>query len=222
MVAVAASVVIHVLLMALVSFPGPGAVDASRDSGVLRQVELPPRVRVPSSPEPIERPPAPEARPVDVDETPVEAGGTPVPTPAPGPTPDPPEISPAGPGDRPSIARADIPPLMEAPDQLRERLRRSYPDRLQRLRRGGVVELEFFIDRKGDVDRVDVTESSGHSDLDRAAVDITGEVTFLPAMIRDRPVGIWVRQRICFIIVDEREEKPTPEECERRVAVSGE
>lgn len=215
-----ASVAVHAVLVALVSFPRPEAREASPGPEAFRHVDLPPRVRVPPSPAPIPRPPAPKAREVDVDE-PVRAAARPVPAPPAGPAPRPPSVSPVSFDDRPSLADADVPPLMEAPDELRERLRRGYPERLRRLERGGVVELRFFIDESGDVEQVDVRESSGYPRLDRTAVEMTREATFLPALIRDRPVGVWVRQRICFVFVEERDEKPSPEECERRVALRG-
>lgn len=218
-VALVASAGIHVFLAAVVAFPHPEPAPHGGE-GPIRHVELPPRVRVPPPPHAVGRPPAPEAREVDVDE-PVGTAATPVPAPPSGPTPRPPEVSAASPFEWSSVARADVPPLMEAPDQLRERLRRRYPDRLQELRRGGVVELRFFIDARGEVDAVEVVESSGHRRLDDAAARITEEASFLPAMVRDRPVGVRVSQRICFVFVEAAEERPTPEECEQRVALEG-
>lgn len=219
-VGLAASVAFHAMLVAVVSVPGPEPGAGSSAPTVLREVELPPKVRVPPPPAPIRRPPAPQARRVDVRQ-PAGAADTPVPTPPSGPAPRPPEVSAVSPVDRPSLADTDVPPVMEAPDELRERLRRRYPDRLRDLGRGGVVELQFYVDETGEVKRVEVAESSGHPPLDRTAADITEEVSFLPALIRDRPVGIWVNQRICFVFVEEREDRPTPEECEQRVALGG-
>lgn len=214
-----ASAAVHGVLAAVVSFPGPEGGDAADRTEVFRHVELPPRVDVPAAPEAVPRPPEPRPRDVDVEESPARSG-TPVPAPPPGAAPHPPDV-PAVPADeRPALAEADVPPVMEAPEELRERLRRRYPDRLRDLERGGVVELEFFVDERGDVARVEVKESSGHRRLDRTAREITEEVTFLPAMVRDRAVGLWVRQRICFVFVEDPGDRPTPEECERRVSVA--
>lgn len=213
------SVAVHALVIALVAFPGPEPRAAAARSEPFRHVQLPPRVEVPPGPDPVPRPPAPEARRVEVEE-PLRSAGTPVPAPPPGPAPRPPDVAAVAPDDRPALAEADIPPVMEAPEELRDRLRRRYPDRLRDLERGGVVELQFFVGTGGDVERVEVSESSGHRRLDRTARRITAEVTFLPAMIRDRPVGLWVRQRICFVFVDDPDDPPSPEECERRVKVS--
>lgn len=214
------SLAAHVLLVVLVAFPAPDRRTRPVEEAAIRHVELPPRVEVPDRPEGVARPPAPEVRRVDV-EGPLRGAPSPTAAPPPGPAPTPPEVSAVPPDERPALAEADIPPIMEAPEQLRERLRHQYPDELREIRRGGVVELEFFVGAEGDVQRVEVRESSGHPPLDRTARRITGEVTFLPAMIRDRPVGLWVRQRICFVFVDDPDEQPTPEECERRVRVGG-
>lgn len=216
-----ASVAVHAALVAVVSFPGPEARDAGDGPDAIRHVELPPRVDVPAAPEAVPRPPEPRPRDVEVEES-LARSREPVPAPSSGVAPEPPDVPTVPADERPALAEADVPPIMEAPDELRDRLRRRYPDRLRDLERGGVVELQFFVDAAGDVARVEVKESSGHRRLDRTAREITEEVTFLPAMIRDRTVGLWVRQRICFVFVDDPEERPTPEECERRVTVAGE
>jgi TonB family protein len=86
---------------------------------------------------------------------------------------------------------------------------------------GGVVVLEFFVSPRGDVSRVEVAESSGHGVLDRVAERMASEMRFLPALNRDRAVGVWVSQRICFVTVDDRRENPSPAECEHLVTLGG-
>lgn len=213
------SLLIHAALALGVYLPRPDEPAASGGSEQIRVVEIPPRLEVPSAPPPVRRPPAPEPKAVTVD-APVSAAATPVPEPPADPAPRPPEVTAVTPDARPTLARADVPPVMEAPDELRDRLRRRYPDDLRELRRGGVVELRFFVARDGDVGEVEVTESSGHGRLDRAAARITREVNFLPGLVRDRAVGLWVSQRICFVVVDDPDDVPSPEECEQRVAVT--
>lgn len=217
----AVSVAVHGVLVAVVSFPGPEGRDAADGTEAFRHVELPPRVEVPAAPREVPRPPEPRPRDVEVEES-LGRSGSPVPAPPSGAAPTPPDVPPVPADERPALADADVPPIMEAPEELRERLRRRYPDRLRDLERGGVVELQFFVDARGDVARVEVRESSGHRRLDRTARRITREVTFLPAMVRDRTVGLWVRQRICFVFVEDPDERPTPEECERRVSLARE
>lgn len=213
-----ASVAVHGVLVAVVTFPGPEPRDGAAGSEPFRHVEIPPRVRVPSAPQAIPRPPEPRARDVEVEES-LGVSASAVPAPSADPVPNPPDVAPVPVDERPALADADVPPVMEAPEELRDRLRRRYPDRLRDLERGGVVELQFYVDEGGDVARVEVRESSGHRRLDRTAREIAGEVTFLPGLVRDRPVGLWVRQRICFVFVEDPDERPTPEECERRVSV---
>lgn len=215
-----ASAILHAVLGEAVAFPRADAAPrlASADEA-FRMVRLPPRLQVPEAPEPVSAPLPPQATGVDVSEPATPGAGVAVPEPR-EPTPRPPEVRPASLEDRPGVARADVPPLLEAPDELRRRLRRHYPTRLERLRIGGVVELRLYVDRRGTVSRVEVSESSGHGRLDRAAAELAGEMTFLPALVRDRTVGIWVAQRICFAFVGRHEADPTMEECERSVALS--
>lgn len=215
-----ASAILHAVLGEAVAFPRPDvAPRAAPPEYSFRAVELPARVEVPEAPEPVSAPLPPEAAGVEVSEpaTPGALEGVPEPR---EPTPRPPEVRPVSLEDRPGVAQADVPPLLEAPDELRRRLRRHYPSRLERLRIGGVVELRLYVDRRGTVSRVKISESSGHGRLDRAAAELAGEMTFLPALVRDRTVGIWVAQRICFAFVEPHGAEPTMEECERSVTLS--
>lgn len=215
-----ASAILHAVLAEAVAFPRPEATPrAARPDYSFHVVELPARIEVPEAPAPVRAPLPPEAAGVEVSEPATRGAGVDVPAPR-EPTPRPPEVRAVSLEDRPGIAQADVPPLLEAPEELRRRLRRHYPRRLERLRIGGVVELRLYVDQRGSVSRVEVSESSGHDRLDRAAAELAGEMTFLPALVRDRTVGIWVAQRICFAFVERHEEDPSMEECERSVTLS--
>jgi protein TonB len=79
-------------------------------------------------------------------------------------------------------------------------VRRSYPIELQRAGVEAAVVLVLFIDDRGRVGQVRVEESSGYSTLDDAAREIVLQLEFLPALMRDQLVGVWVHQRICFVL----------------------
>lgn len=213
----AASCLIHAVLLAVVAFPRPDLRARASAFRGFRYVFLPPSVEVPPSPEPIERPPDPEIVAVRVEE-PVrpegeEAAGT-----TPDPIPEPPRVQVTTASDRPSLIPHDVAPMLEGAEHFRRRLERSYPIRLREEGVEGVVELRFFVDVRGRVSDVAVAESSGHPQLDRAAREVADEMQFLPALNRDRAVGVWVSQKICFVTVDNLRERPSLAECGRRLA----
>ncbi len=51
----------------------------------------------------------------------------------------------------------------------------DYPADALRERRGGVVTVRLLVSRRGTVDTCEVTQSSGHADLDRTACQLMGE-----------------------------------------------
>ena len=214
-----ASAVLHALLLLTVAFPTPELSDRAVGAREFRQVDLPPIVEVPDAPGPIGRPPAPSAAAVEV-EGPAAIAGEPERTVVAAPVPEPPRVAPTTVVGRPALVPHDVAPLLEGRERFRRRLMRAYPDRLRKRGVEGVVELRFFVDAGGEVSRVRVESSSGHAGLDRAARRMADDLDFLPALNRDRPVGVWVSQRICFLLVEVGEEAPTAADCRRRLAVA--
>lgn len=214
------SVVIHAALAAVVAFPRSALVVGAQAEWKLRQVEVPPLVDVPEAPDAVRRPAPPEVSAVEVAEA-VTPSGDPEPPGVDDPVPEPPRVTAASFGERPALAPPEVRPSLEAPDHFLERLERSYPRMLRDRGLGGVVVLEFFVSPRGDVSRVEVAESSGHGVLDRVAERMASEMRFLPALNRDRAVGVWVSQRICFVTVDDRHEDPSLAECEHLVTLGG-
>lgn len=214
------SVVIHAALLAFGAFPRSHLAFVVQGDWNLRQVEVPPLVDVPEAPEAIRRPSPPEVSSVEVTEA-VAPQGDPEPPAADVPAPKPPRVTAASFGERPALAPPEVRPSLEAPDYFRKRLERSYPRMLRDRGVGGIVELEFFVNPRGDVSRVRVSRSSGHGILDQVAERMASEMRFLPALNRDRAVGVWVSQRICFVTVDDRGDNPSPAECEHLVALGG-
>lgn len=102
------------------------------------------------------------------------------------------------PGERPRFVPFSVAPELQNPGETSRRLRELYPDSLHRAGIGGTVILEIYVDRSGRVERSRVAESSGHEALDRAAREVAGGMEFSPALNRDQPRAVWIRQRIRF------------------------
>lgn len=216
------SVAAHAVVLTLLAFPLPRS--AETDAGwTFRQVDLPPRVEVPAPPEPVDRPPPPSVERVEVDVPTVAAVPPEPPTPGSGP-PEPPQVSAVTPSEAPGAVPRHVPPLLETSDRFRNRLRKSYQRMLagrHRLGVGGTVRVRFFVDPRGEVSQVRIAASSGHRRLDRLARRLVEETKFHPALSRDRKVGVWVSQPICFVPTKRGSGASAEDECDAGVALGG-
>jgi protein TonB len=75
-----------------------------------------------------------------------------------------------------------------------------YPVSLYAQRVQGNVTLRIFIDTAGRVhpESTTVAETSGHGALDTAAVNGSRELSFQPAMKRQKPMAVWVLYPVHF------------------------
>lgn len=191
-------------LLGLLTIPAPP--DGSLPRWSLATLEPPPRVRAPDRPERVVRPELPLPPPVGLDESlriqssvAASAGMVAV---AP-----PPRVTVAD--DETGFRRYDVPPLLGNRDQFGRMVWYFYPLELQRARVEGAVELAIFIDEEGRVSNVRVEDSSGWPRMDEAALQLAQRMEFLPALVRDKLVGVWVHQRVCFLL-PKRESATTP------------
>ena len=83
-------------------------------------------------------------------------------------------------------------------DEIRRALEREYPPLLRDAGIGGTVQVWFFIDERGKVQKTSVNESSGNEALDEAALRVAPVFEFTPAMNRDKVVPVWVSLPITF------------------------
>jgi protein TonB len=74
----------------------------------------------------------------------------------------------------------------------------AYPESVRRLGVQGTTQLRFEVLPSGRVGRIVVDKSSGHPDLDQAAVDAAREWRFEPARRGNVPVVAWVSVPIRF------------------------
>jgi TonB family protein len=95
-------------------------------------------------------------------------------------------------------------------DEVARSLVREYPPLLRDAGIGGTAHVWFFIDETGTVARVLVNETSGHPELDEAALRVARVIQFTPALNRDRPVAVWISLPITF----QTREAPDPVEVE--------
>ena len=115
-------------------------------------------------------------------------------------------------GARQEAPVADTPtttPYTVRPDLVNARevqlaLAREYPPILRDAGIGGTVNVRFFIDTEGVVQRVLVAQSSGHEALDSAALRVARVFRFTPALDGDEVVPVWIAIPITFELRRER------------------
>ena len=155
---------------------------------------LPPPPLAETSPQIAEAPPVPEPvsepeQPRQVTEAPTPPERRPPPRQSPPQTapPTPVRLNAALPGmESFTLEGRTAPP--EALDAARNR-RPAYPEASRRRGQEGTVQLELSVDANGRVVHVRVTESSGFSALDAAAVETLREWRFRPAQRGGMPVA---------------------------------
>ncbi len=99
---------------------------------------------------------------------------------------------------------ATLPRLLDREGQQRA-VARNYPRGLLEAGIGGTVGLQLWVDSTGVVEVAHVSRSSGHPELDRAAVEVAPTFRFEPARRLGQPVGTWVEFPMVFEPVLSRE-----------------
>ncbi len=90
------------------------------------------------------------------------------------------------------------PPRIEDRERARAAIVRHYPKGLREQGIGGTTLVWVFIDGRGAVKNARVQKSSGHAELDSAAVAAVREFEFVPARNRDKVVPVWIAIPIRF------------------------
>jgi len=91
-----------------------------------------------------------------------------------------------------------VEPRLKNGRDIQKLLQRLYPSMLREAGISGEVTLWVFVDESGKAAKSQVQKSSGYPAFDNAATQIVDQMQFSPAMNRDKPVGVWVAQRIDF------------------------
>lgn len=101
-------------------------------------------------------------------------------------------------GETPSFTPFTVAPQLKNRDEVGRALEREYPPLLRDAGVGGKVEVWVRISDKGQVEDVQIHQSSGHPALDEAAIKVGRVMDFTPAMNRDKQVPVWVSIPITF------------------------
>lgn len=98
----------------------------------------------------------------------------------------------------PSFIPYDTPPRLQNASEVQEALRTGYPVSLKEQGVGGTVVLWLHVDETGRLDDARVKETSGHAELDEAALSVARTMAFSPAENEGTPTDVWVAQSITF------------------------
>lgn len=99
---------------------------------------------------------------------------------------------------RPVFTPYSVGPEITNRAEVTRALDRAYPAVLRDAGIGGSARVWFFIDEEGRVQDTRIETSSGHAELDRAALAVADVMRFTPALNRDQPVPVWVTFPVRF------------------------
>lgn len=103
----------------------------------------------------------------------------------------------AGPDASP-VREYSVPPGIADAPRARAMVERLYPPALRQAGVGGTTMLHFLIDTAGAVPEARVATSSGHAELDSAAVEAARSFRFTPAYSGRDPACIWMTLPVRF------------------------
>ena len=174
------------------------AEDVSLAAEELEVIKLPPEIEIPPPPEAISRPATPVMAVTDIDEditiAPTTFEENPVEVLPPPPTAEEEGDLSATPVFTPMTVR----PELKNRREVGEALVRLYPPLLRNAGIGGEVVVWFFLSEEGTVLDSRVSQSSGHVQFDKAALEVADVFRFTPALNRDRIVQVWIQLPISF------------------------
>jgi len=191
-------IVATVLHFAIFQFwPDMTAADVAVTSSELESIELPPEVEIPPPPEQIARPATPVVAEANIQEditiAPTTFEDNPVEN-----LPPPPDEGGQDLSAQPTFTPYTVKPDIKNRGQVQRALEREYPPLLRDAGIGGTVLVWFFIDEQGRVQQTQIRESSGHTALDQAALQVADVFQFTPALNRDKRVPVWISLPITF------------------------
>ena len=177
-------------------FPELTASDVSYGVNEFEAIELPPEVDIPPPPEQITRPAVPVVAAAALEEDITIAPTTFEENPVENLPPPPSDASRLG--DQPVFTPFTVRPGVKNRRNAERIVLSHYPRLLKDAGIGGTVEVYVFIDVNGKVQNATVNRSSGNKTLDDAALAAAREITFTPALNRDKTVPVWISIPITF------------------------
>ncbi|MEX0935902.1 MAG: energy transducer TonB [Gemmatimonadota bacterium] len=190
-----AATLIHFAVMAF--WPDLEAASFEFSMEEIEAIELPPEIEIPPPPEAIARPANPVVTTAEIDTevtiAPTTFDQNPIED-----LPPPPSDAEVDISSQPTFTPFTVAPDVRNRNEVARALEREYPSILRDNGIGGTVMMHFFIDANGALENVLVAESSGHQQLDEAALRVAEVFQFSPAMNRDEQVPVWIQIPITF------------------------
>jgi protein TonB len=100
--------------------------------------------------------------------------------------------------ERPVFTPMTVRPQLTNTEEVSRALVRSYPPLLRDAGIGGTPTVWFYINAEGTVVKTVLSKSSGHAELDEAALAVASIMKFSPALNRDQKVAVWVEIPIVY------------------------
>ena len=183
-------------------WPELRAEDISHTPEEIETIDLPPEIEIPPPPEAISRPARPVIAEANIDEditiAPTTFEENPVED-----LPPPPEEQVTDISAQPTFTPFTVAPSILNRNDVIRAMEREYPPLLRDAGIGGTVKVYFFIDEEGTVKDHRIDESSGHQQLDEAALKVAAIYRFSPALNRDKKVPVWPEVSITAMSVIE-------------------
>ena len=193
--ALIAATVLHAAFF-LVS-PTFGVDDVSFGSEEIESIELPDEIQIPPPPEAIQRPATPVIAEATIEEditiAPTTFEENPIENLPPPPGDDSGDLSAA-----PTFTPMTVRPQLRNNREIAQALMRHYPPLLRDAGIGGTVNVWFFIDENGRVQKTQINTPSGYEAFDEAALKVADIMEFSPAYNRDKKVPVWVALDVTF------------------------
>ncbi len=194
------ALIVATVVHAAIFFASPtfGTEDVSFKADEIESVELPDEIEIPPPPQAIPRPATPVIAAADVSEdvtiAPTTFEENPIENLPPPPTESKEEDLAAAPTFTPMTVR----PNLKNSSEVQQALMRYYPPLLRDAGIGGTVNMWFFIDENGRVQKTQINKTSGYDAFDEAAKKVADLMVFTPAYNRDKKVPVWVALDITF------------------------
>jgi bla regulator protein blaR1 len=112
--------------------------------------------------------------------------------------PPPPPMEPSDVSDHPVFTPMTVRPEITNVREVIQAMEQAYPKVLRDAGIGGRVVVWFFLTETGEVADTRISQSSGNSAFDDAALSVASLYDFTPALNVDTPVPVWVQFPITF------------------------